>query len=353
MRKKMKAAVLHSVDDLCCEMIDVPKLSEKDVLVKVSACGVCGSDIPRVRTNGTYHFPTVPGHEFGGTVVEVGDKVSKDYIGKLVAVIPLIPCKKCKACEIGQYAQCENYDFLGSRSDGGFAEYVKVPVENLIFVPDGIEEDAVAFLEPISVALHVIENCGVEYGDNVAVFGLGAIGIFIAQWAKVFGAKHVFAIDLDEKKVEIAKQVGLVDAICGKSEDVNVVIHEKTKGTGIDVAFEASGSPQAFCQAISLIRTSGRMGLVGRPVKSLEIPVNSFEKILRAQITLKGTWSFEFTEFPHHAWKKSLDALACGQIKTEPIISHRFPLEKTYDAIKIMSEHTEPFYKILMKPEMK
>ncbi len=353
MSRKMKAAVLYGVNDLHCEMIDIPELGKKDVLVKVSACGVCGSDIPRVLTTGTYHFPTIPGHEFGGRVVEVGDEVSQGYIGKRVAVIPLIPCKKCKACEIGQYAQCEDYDFLGSRNDGGFAEYVKVPVENLIFVPDKVEDDATAFLEPISVALHVIENCGVGYGDNVAVFGLGAIGIFIAQWAKAFGAKRVFAIDLDEKKVEIAKQLGLIDAICGKSEDVDMIIRKKTNGVGIDVAFEASGSPQAFCQAISLIRTSGRMGLVGRPVKSLEIPVDSFEKILRSQITIKGTWSFEFTDFPHHAWKKSLDALARGEIQTEPIISHRLPLEKTYNAIKIMSEHKEPFYKILIKPGMK
>lgn len=349
---KMKAAVLHGVDDLRCELVDIPEPGENDVLVKISACGVCGSDIPRILKNGTYHFPTIPGHEFGGTVVETGEKVPKEYMGKRVAVIPLIPCGHCRACEIGQYAQCEDYDFLGSRNDGGFAEYVKVPAANLIFVPDGVEEDSLAFLEPISVALHVIENNRVEYGDNVAVFGLGAIGIFVAQWAKAFGAAHVFAVDLDEEKVRIAKSLGLTDAICAADEDVEQVIREKTGGTGVDAAFEASGAPQVFCQAVRLLRTSGRLGLVGRPVRPLEIPVDSFERILRSQLTIKGTWSFEFTDFPHHAWKKSLDALKSGAIRTEPIISHRLPLSRTYDAVRIMSDHTEPFYKILIKPEL-
>ena len=269
----------------------IPELREKDVLVKVSACGVCGSDIPRVLETGTYHFPTIPGHEFGGTIAEAGSGVSKELCGKRVAVIPLIPCKTCKSCETGQYAQCEQYDILGSRNDGGFAEYVKVPESNLLFVPENVDEEAVAFLEPISVALHVVQNCRVNYGDSVAVFGLWAIGIFVAQWAKAFGAKHVFAIDLDEKKVEIAKSMGLVDALCIGKDDIDAIVKEKTNGTGIDRAFEASGAGAAFKQAISLLRMEGTLGLVGRPVHSLEIENQTFEKILRFQITIKGTWS--------------------------------------------------------------
>ena len=330
----------------------IPELREKDVLVKVSACGVCGSDIPRVLETGTYHFPTIPGHEFGGTIAEAGSGVSKELCGKRVAVIPLIPCKTCKSCETGQYAQCEHYDFLGSRNDGGFAEYVKVPESNLLFVPENVDEEAVAFLEPISVALHVVQNCRVNYGDSVAVFGLGAIGIFVAQWAKAFGAKHVFAIDLDEKKVEIAKSMGLVDELCIGKDDIDAIVKEKTNGTGIDRAFEASGAGAAFKQAISLLRMEGTLGLVGRPVHSLEIENQTFEKILRFQITIKGTWSFEFKEFPHHAWKQSLDAINAGVIKTEPFISHRIPLEDTLKAVKLMKDKSEFFYKILIKPEM-
>lgn len=352
MDKLMKAAVLHSPGELSYEDVPIPQLGKNDVLVKVGACGVCGSDIPRVLDTGTYHFPTIPGHEFGGTVVEAGQNVPQEFIGKKAAVIPLIPCKQCKLCEVGKYAQCEHYDFLGSRSDGGFAEYVKVPKENLVFLPENVDDEAAAFLEPISVALHVIKNGVVEYGDHVAVFGLGAIGMFVAQWAKAFGASHVYAMDIDEKKVKIAKEIGLEDALCIGKDPIEDIIMERTNGAGVDAAFEASGAPTAFEQAIRLLRMEGRLGLVGRPVKSLEIKNDIFEKILRSQITIKGSWSFEFKDFPHHDWQQSLEALNKGEILTKPLITHRMSLDKTFDAVKLMRNRTEFFNKILIKPNL-
>lgn len=341
----MRAAVLHNPGELAVENVKIPTPGENDVLVKVKACGVCGSDVPRILETGTYHFPTIPGHEFGGVVVETGSNVAEDFLGKRVAVIPLIPCRKCKLCQIGQYAQCEHYDFLGSRSNGGFAEYVKVPADNLVVIPDNVDDDAAAFLEPMSVALHVVKNTDIHYGEDVAVFGLGAIGMFIAQWAKAFGAAHVFAMDIDEKKVQLAREIGLKDALCIK-DAANIGELE------VDAVFEASGSSAAFEQAIRMLRTGGKMGLVGRPVKSLEIRTDIFEKILRSQLTIKGSWSFEFTDFPHHAWSQSLEALSRGIIKTEPLITHRLSLEQTLDAVKIMKNKTEYFNKILVKPEL-
>lgn len=352
MEGTMKAAVLHGVKDLRIEDVAIPKLGKTDVLVKVAACGVCGSDIPRILSQGTYHFPTIPGHEFGGEVVELGEDVEKELLHKQVAVIPLIPCRTCKSCEVGDFAQCEHYDFLGSRSDGGFAEYVKVPKENLVIVPEHVKPEATAFLEPISVALHVVSNTQVNFGDDVVVFGLGAIGIFVAQWAKAFGAAHVFAVDLDPKKVEIAKQLGLEDAICGPIDDVRKAVKEATHGAGCDVVFEASGAPIVFNQAMTLLKQNGRFGPVGRPTKDLVVEVATYETILRKQLTIKGTWSFEFKRFPHNAWDISLDALNKGIIKTDAIISHRFPLSKTREAVDIMAEKKEFFYKILIEPAM-
>jgi L-iditol 2-dehydrogenase len=350
MVKKMKAAVLHAPGDLRIEEVPVPIIGSDDVLVKVSACGVCGSDLPRVLINGTYHFPTIPGHEFGGVIVEVGSNVNKSEVGSRVAVIPLMPCRKCKFCEIGQFAQCEQYGFLGSRDDGGFAEYVRVPSANIIHVPDCISDEAAALLEPISVALHVVQNIVVNWGDNVAVFGLGAIGNFVAQWAKAFGAKHIFAVDIVPEKVEIARKIGLKDAICGQDINVEKFIKEKTGDVGVNVAFEASGAQATFAQAVSVLNMFSRLGLVGRPQGGVKINDRTFEKILRAQITIKGTWSFEFTSFPHHAWKQSIDALKQKEIITESLITHTFPLDKTFDAIKMMSEKKEFTHKILIKP---
>lgn len=352
MKGTMKAAVLCGVDDLQYKEVEIPALGNNDVLVKVKACGVCGSDIPRILSQGTYHFPTIPGHEFGGEVVEIGDNVEASLLHKRVAVIPLIPCRTCKSCEVGDFAQCEHYDFLGSRSDGGFAEYVRVPKENLVIVPDNVSEEATAFLEPISVALHVVSNNGVHVGDDVAVFGLGAIGIFVAQWAKAFGAAHVFAIDLDPAKVEIARKMGLKDAICAPFDEVKKIIYDTTGGNGCDVVFEASGAAVVFNQAMSLLKQNGRFGPVGRPTGDLIVENKTYETMLRKQITMKGTWSFEFKRFPHNAWDIALQALENKTIQTDAIISHRLPLSKTYDAVRIMADKKEFFYKILILPEL-
>ena len=248
------------------------------------------------------------------------------------------------------HIQCEHYDFLGSRSDGGFAEYVKVPEENLVIMPEQVKPETAAFLEPISVALHVVSNTGVNFGDDVVVFGLGAIGIFVAQWAKAFGAAHVFAVDLDPKKVDIARQLGLTDAICGSVDEVRDIVEKVTNGTGCDVVFEASGAPAVFNQAMQLLKQNGRFGPVGRPVKDLTVFVKTYETILRKQLTIKGTWSFEFKRFPHNAWDISLEALQKGIIQTDAIISHRFPLAKTKEAVDLMAEKKEFFYKILIVP---
>ena len=352
MSEKMKAAVLHGVDDLRYEEVDIPELGSHDVLVKIAACGICGSDIPRVLTTGTYHFPTIPGHEFGGEVVKLGSEADPALLHKNVAVIPLIPCHHCKPCEIGDYAQCEHYDFLGSRSDGGFAEYVRVPDTNLVLIPEGLDPEASAFMEPIAVALHVVSNNEIKFGDDVAVYGLGAIGIFVAQWAKAYGAGHVFAIDLDPRKVETAKQLGLTDAICSSEEDPLAIINAKTNGQGVDAVFEASGSGFVFNQAFDILKRGGKLGLVGRPVGNLEVTNKSYEQLLRKQICIRGTWSFEFKSYPHHAWDIALEALRSGKIQYEPIISHRIPLSQTYEGVRTMADKKEFFYKILVKPEL-
>lgn len=349
--RTMRAAKLYAPGDLRVEEVPVPTLGAGDVLVKVLSSGVCGSDIPRILTQGTYHFPTIPGHEFAGAVAEIGTGVTRVKKDDRVTAIPLLPCKQCRFCEIGQFAQCEKYGFLGSRDDGGFAEYARVPAENLVLVSAAVDDDAAAMLEPISVALHVVTNTGVNWGDTVAVFGLGAIGNFVAQWAKAFGAKRVFAIDVQPEKVAIAKKVGLSDAICGAQTDVVAYLRQETGGLGVDVAFEAAGSGAAFAQAVAAVRSFGRFGLVGRPGQDMVVKDATLEKILRGQLTLKGTWSFEFTHFPHHAWEQGILALSQGAIQVEPLITHRFPLEQTLAAVKLLATRQQFAGKIMIKPQ--
>ena len=158
----MKAYVLHGVNDLRYEEIDkvIPRAGW--VSVKVKAAGICSSDIPRIYTKGTYHFPTICGHEFCGVVDSVGDEKDSGWVGKPVGIFPLIPCRECEQCKKGSYETCANYDYVGSRRDGGFAEYVEVPVWNLIELDPAISYTDAAMLEPLSVALHAVKKANIK-----------------------------------------------------------------------------------------------------------------------------------------------------------------------------------------------
>jgi L-iditol 2-dehydrogenase len=349
----MKAAVLHAPNDLRVEQVPMPVAGPGEALVRVTACGVCGSDVPRVRTNGTYRFPTIPGHEMAGVVESIVPSPGLAVpvrVGDAVSIVPLVPCGSCRFCEIGQFAQCERYDFLGSRSDGGFAQYLKAPVGNLVPLPTGVSGEAGALLEPVTVALHALRNLGVSWGETVAVLGMGAIGNFVAQWARVFGASRVFGIDVTEAKVAIARDVGLLDSFYAAGIDVPGTLNDLTGGAGVDVVFDASGSPAAFNQAIAGLRTFGRLGLLGRPGAGVSIDGQSYEKILRCQLTIRGTWSFELAAFPHHPWTEAAAALASGAIRSGPLVTHRVTLEEVPKAIEMMASGTQFYHKVLVLP---
>ena len=197
--KKMKVLNLHAVNDLRLDIADVPHLTKNHVLIKVKNCGICSSDVERVFKNGTYHFPTVIGHEFSGLIVGVNEE-DKNLLNKRAAIFPLLPCNKCEACKNKKYAQCKNYNYFGSRCDGGFSEYLVVPKWNLV-IDDELDYQLLALCEPASVALHAIRKIGNIKNQKVLVMGSGTIGLLIALFLKqqgnnVFvGARRKEAID--------------------------------------------------------------------------------------------------------------------------------------------------------------
>ncbi len=160
----MKAYVLHGIDDLRYEEVQEPSLKQGEVLVEVKAAGICGSDIPRIFENGTYSFPLIPGHEFSGVVVKTASEAEDKWLGEHVGVFPLLPCKSCVPCQKGHYEMCRNYSYIGSRTNGAFAQYVAVPVWNLIRLPEGVSFEAAAMLEPMAVAVHAMRSVGIGEG---------------------------------------------------------------------------------------------------------------------------------------------------------------------------------------------
>lgn len=174
----MKAMRLHEIGKFTLDEVEVPEPQGREILVKVDACGICGSDIPRVYELGTKVYPVTLGHEYVGTVVSVGNDEDQELIGKTGAVYPVVPCMECPSCRIGQYAQCESYKNLGSRTDGGFAEYCLLPSRKHLVFPEntGVSPEQLALVEPACVALHAIRKGEIKGGDTAVIFGAGPSG---------------------------------------------------------------------------------------------------------------------------------------------------------------------------------
>ena len=203
----MKAAVVCANEDVQYLDYEEPTPGPGEVKVKVKCSGICGSDIPRVLHNGVHFYPIVLGHEFSGDVVEVGEGVTKVKVGDHVSGAPLKPCMKCDDCQNGNFSLCKHYSFIGSREFGSFAEYVVVPEKNAVKFEDSVSFEQGAFFEPATVALHGLERVDFKGGKTVAILGGGTIGMFVMQWAKIFGAKEVVVFDISDERLELDSDV--------------------------------------------------------------------------------------------------------------------------------------------------
>lgn len=322
----MNACVLHAIADLRLEAVPRPEPGPGEVLLRVGACGVCGSDLPRVFEKGTYRFPTIPGHEFAGTVAAVGSETDAAWIGRRVAVFPLLPCFGCPPCGLGAYAQCEHYNYLGSRCDGAFAEYVCAPVWNLLPVPEGVSMAAAAMVEPAAVAAHALRRAGMDLGDTVLIFGAGPIGLLVGLWAKAWGASRVLLADIDVERLRFAKQAGFEHLFDPRSGDTAEWTQHKTRGRGADIVVEASGSSAAYAQAMTCARTFGKVVLLGNPAGAMALSQDAYWAILRKELTVVGAWNSVYSALPKNEWQLALDAMASGVLPVESLITHRTPL---------------------------
>ncbi len=349
MSAPMPAIRLHAVGDLRLESLDRPRPKAGEVLVRVAWCGVCGSDLPRMFVKGAHRHPLVCGHEFAGVVAEVGPQVESCRPGDRVAVFPLVWCGRCPACELGEYARCADYDYLGSRRDGGFAEYVTAPARNLIPVPATVPLAAAALVEPAAVALHALRRAGgVGPGQSVAVFGAGPIGLLAAQWARLYGAA-VLLFDLDPRKLELARQLGLTSAYDPREAAPETVCRQATGGRGVHLAIEAVGAPVTLVQALSAARSGGRVVLLGNPSADATLPSALLSQILRGELSIYGTWNSVYRPAAEDDdWRTALEAMADGRLQTEPLITRREPLAAGIPLLRALSERREWAVKVLL-----
>ncbi|MCI8810798.1 MAG: galactitol-1-phosphate 5-dehydrogenase [Oscillibacter sp.] len=332
----MKAYVLHGIGDLRYEDCAPPELRPGWALVKVLCTGICSSDIPRIFEKGAYHFPTVPGHEFSGKVESIADAKDSEWVGKRVGVFPLIPCKKCASCQKGQYETCANYDYIGSRRDGGFAEYVAVPVWNLIELPENVSDVQGALLEPAAVALHAVKRAEIPQGASVCVVGTGAIGLLAGEWAKIRGAGRVTIKCRSEAKRQIVQQCGLEYAAAFRA------------GEEFDCVIEAVGSAQALEESLLRTAPGGRLVLMGNPDGPRTLSQDLYWRILRKQLTLTGTWNSSFGS-SNSDWIETVQALADASLQTDAIVSHLLSQKELSKGLQVMRSRSELFCKIMIK----
>ena len=325
----MKVANLYAVNDLRYEEMPIPECLDDEVLVQIKSCGICGSDIPRVFIKGTYHFPTVIGHEFSGIVVE--DKTG-EFTGKRVAVFPLLPCFKCDSCKNENYAACANYDYYGSRRDGGMAEYIAVKRWNLVLLPDNITYDEGAMCEPVSVGRHAVKKLNISKGDNILISGAGPIGIIAGQWAKSEGAKDIYYFDIDERKIEFAKTMGF---------------KEYSDNEKIDCVIEGTGHSGAIEKCLKAVKPFGKVVLMGNPAGEVLLAQNTYWHILRKELTVLGTWNSSYSE-KNNDWKASIKAISEGLLDIKPLITHRYPLSECNKAFNMMRERKEFYNKVML-----
>ena len=348
----MKAWVLHDINDIRYEDAEIPSPAPGEVLVSVKAAGICGSDIPRIYQTGAHVHPLIPGHEFSGQVVKTGDNVDSAWTGKRVGIFPLIPCKRCVACQKQQYEMCRDYSYLGSRRNGGFAEYVAVPEWNLIELPDNVSYEEAAMLEPMAVAVHAMRRVNPDKKDTAVICGLGTIGMFLLMFLKDAGIENVFVIGNKEFQKYTVLKMGLDESsYCdSRLQDAAEWVLAKTHGIGVDVFFECVGKNETVSQAVNLTAPGGRICLVGNPYSDMLLEKSVYWKILRNQLRITGTWNSSYTHAAEDDWHYVLDKLKRKRMTPEELISHRLDLQNAEQGFLTMLEKREDYIKIMIEP---
>lgn len=345
----MKGYVLKKIGDITYDEIEKPELAENEVLVKVAAAGICGSDIPRIYETGAHRMPLVIGHEFSGKVIKCGSKVEGDWLQKRVGVFPLIPCRKCECCRNKQYEMCEDYDYLGSRTNGGFAEYVAVKEWNLLELPDTVSDEAAAMLEPMAVAVHAIRKADISKDSQIVVSGLGTIGLLIVMFLLSEGFKNLYVIGNKDLQKKCAVELGIDKEYFFdlRKGEPDAWIYAKTSGHGADCYFECVGRTESVGLSLNVTAANGQVILVGNPISDMNLPRNDYWKILRKQLTVRGTWNSSFWKEEADDWHYVLKKLEKGEITPEKLISHRFSLKELKKGFEIMKCKSEDYVKIM------
>ena len=329
----MKAGLLRAPNELVLEDVPDPRGEPGDMIVKVRAATVCGTDIRifRGRKTAGVRYPSVIGHEFAGEVVEAPSG-SGFWRGQRVCVDPAIACGRCTYCKIGAENICENLTAIGYEVDGAFAEYVRIPARalatgNVHHIPDHLAFEEAALAEPFACVINGQEKVAVGVGDAVVILGAGPIGLLHVKLARLSGARIVIVSEPSAGRREAAQAAGADLTVDPTMEDLPAVVRDATKGVGADVAIVAIGVPALANQALGLVRRRGRVSLFAGFSVGDSAPLD-INLIHYSELVLTGSFGLSRSHF-----ERALDLITTGRIDVKPFVTHRFALPAIAEAL--------------------
>lgn len=358
----MKAAVLKAPRILKLEDVPEPTLAHDEVLVKVKACGICGSDIRYFMGENPWALHTlgeakenppniILGHEFAGELVDVGaNGFLSDWVGKRVVVSPYKSCGVCRFCRIGSYHLCKSTIHLGHGAGwgdrdyypGGMAEFCPVWADKVYVLPDNVSYDEAAMLDVAGVGIHALGVSGISPGADVAIIGAGPLGASLVQTARIWGAKRVFCSDVCEPPLALARKTGADHAVHANKDGLVDCVLAETDGFGVNVIIDTVGLPETQRQALQILAPEGT--LVNLATNTNEVSFKLVE--LSAERTIRSSSNYFF-----HDFQQALDLVAAGQLNVKPLLTHRFPLSQVNAAFDVMIDKEQHgAMKVVMLP---
>lgn len=313
----MQAVVFPEPETVVVEQVDDPVCGPREVVVRVAVSGICGTDLHIFRNEYMSDFPVIPGHEFGGEVVEVGREVTDFQLGDRVAVDPNLYCGHCYFCRNEQANHCLNWEGVGITRPGGFAEYVDVPARACYALPHDLSDAEAAFIEPLSCVVHALNRMRVWPGDEVLIFGVGPMGLLLVQALRHSGASQVVAVDKQPDRLDLAHQLGATATVPAGPDQEDTL--RELASHGFAVVVDATGVPAVIERAFDYLKPRGQFLQFGVTPMDATVNLRPYD-IFRHDWTIIGSFALCYT------FQRSIALLSGGVIDIAPLVSHALPL---------------------------
>ena len=343
--QKIKAAVLHGIDDVRIEEVDFPQMKEGEVLIKMKSVGVCGSDVHYYKHGKIGSFvvekPMILGHECAGEIVEVAKDVKGFKAGDRVAVEPGYTCRKCVYCKSGRYNLCPDVTFMATPPiDGAYVEYVAWPADFVFHLPDNMTYDHGALMEPLAVGMHAVRRSRLKPGEPVIIMGAGTIGLVTILAAKAAGAGEIIVSDLEDVRLNMAQKLGATKTLNASKENVVEFVKDFTHGFGIEVVFETAGSVPTTQQTIDVVARGGRIVWVGMAGEDI-FPMPVIDAIVK-EVDIMGIFRYA------NVYPYAIQLVSNGRMDIDPLVTHHYSLDNVVEALEVAHERRDGAVKVMV-----